>query len=41
MVNFVITIVVVLVGVVYFSIPRKPEPVRLPVKITETRRRKR
>jgi hypothetical protein len=41
MMNFVITIIVLVVGVVFFSASRKPEPVRLPVKITETRRRKR
>jgi hypothetical protein len=40
MVNFVITIAVVVVGVIYFSAPRKVEPVRLPVRVTKPRRRK-
>jgi hypothetical protein len=41
MVNFVITILVLVVGAVFFTASRKPEPVRLPVRITEASRKKR
>ncbi len=37
MVNFVIAVAVVVVGVIFFSTPRKVEPIRLPVKITKSR----
>jgi len=41
MVNFVVTIALVLVGVIFFSAPHKVEPIRIPVKINKSRRKKR